>query len=394
MRFVLIIALALVTVVPTASAQSKADIAKAKKYFQSGRQAYAAGQYRVAAIAFEQAYRLVQRPAILFSTAQSYRRHYFSARRPQDLKRALDLFKQYVATVKEGGRRSHAIGHVSNLEPLWQRIKATMPKAPDKPLVAPTQFLVSSSTPKAKVSLSGRKAMSIPANFDVKPGTYKLVLSAPGYFPREVQELAVKGRMNVVRLDLKPRPAILRIKAPAGARISIDGRIEGMAPLIKPLAVTAGNHYLTVTGRGHKPFARDLKLKLGERVDLNVKMKRTGQRRASYWIGGTAAATLLAGTVTSLMAIGAQSQAKDISDMFTINQMNIDDDDRIAYNDALNRRDRWRTLSYILYSSGAVIGVTAALLYWMDTPAAEAPRRRIVPVVNDNTIGAGVSGDF
>ena len=98
--------------------------------------------------------------------------------------------------------------------------------------------------------------------------------------------------------------------------------------------------------------------------------------------------------MSSLLAVGAQNKATKIRDMFTTGETNIDEADRITFNDALDNRDRWRNLSYAFLGGGAVIGVTAALLYWMDTPTAEAPRRRIVPVVNDNTIGAGVSGTF
>ena len=61
--------------------------------------------------------------AILFSTAQAYRRQYFVDREPAKLKRAVDLYRQYVGEVAQGGRRDDAVQHLSDLEPLLARVE-------------------------------------------------------------------------------------------------------------------------------------------------------------------------------------------------------------------------------------------------------------------------------
>jgi hypothetical protein len=384
--------------VGSARAQSPAAVEKAKKYFESGKQAYTAGQYRVAAAAFEEAFRLVPRPAILFSAAQAYRRQYFVDRKPRDLKRAVELFKLYVEKVPKGGRRNHAVEHLSNLEPLWERIKATLPKD-DASTAAPTQLLVSSSTPGAKAMIDGKRSAKIPVTWDVKPGQHSVQVQAPGYFSRTVKEPAVEGRLIVVRVELQPKPAVFKVKAPSGSTIAINGRTYGTAPLPRDIRVPAGSHYITVSQRGHKPFARELELKRGQVADLDVKLRKTRQRKAAYWVGGTAVVLLTGGVVAALFAGAEQKTARDIRANFTDGgTTNITEEQRIEYNDAVDARNRWRTATYGLFSVGAALAGTAALLWFVDNPAPRAPveqrKTKVTPSVGPNSLGASVSGRF
>ena len=98
------------------------SVEQAKMFFTAGATAYSKGDFRAAIQAFEEAHKLAPRPAILFSMAQAYKRQYFVDRRPEDLRRAVDLYKQYVADVQQGGRRGDAVQALSELEPMLQRV--------------------------------------------------------------------------------------------------------------------------------------------------------------------------------------------------------------------------------------------------------------------------------
>src|SRR5262249_49982115 len=67
----------------TAASGRADDVEQAKNYFNAGATAYAAGQFVAAAQAFDQAYKLAPRPAILFSMAQAERRQYVIDSRPE-----------------------------------------------------------------------------------------------------------------------------------------------------------------------------------------------------------------------------------------------------------------------------------------------------------------------
>ena len=95
-----------------------ASVASAREYFRAGAQAYSVGEYGAAIQAFEQAYALAPRPAVLFSIAQAERRQYFLVRDQQHLRRAIDMFRQYLEEETQTARKADAVQALSELEPL------------------------------------------------------------------------------------------------------------------------------------------------------------------------------------------------------------------------------------------------------------------------------------
>lgn len=66
----------------TAAPASADDVEQAKTLFNAGAQAFNVGKFSAAIQAFDAAYALAPRPAILFSLAQAQRRQYFVDRSP------------------------------------------------------------------------------------------------------------------------------------------------------------------------------------------------------------------------------------------------------------------------------------------------------------------------
>ena len=90
----LVVAALLCSASGLASAAEPDDVVqKAKQFFEGGRRAYEAGQFKAAITAFSESYRLSPRAATVFSLAQAYRLHYFQEKDAASLKRAIDLYR-------------------------------------------------------------------------------------------------------------------------------------------------------------------------------------------------------------------------------------------------------------------------------------------------------------
>lgn len=151
-----LIGLSLIASSPEARGQTE-DLDRAKTFFQAGAQAYAVGQYNVAVQAFEQAWELAPRPAIIFSMAQALRRQYFVDRKQENLERAINLFRQYLEMVPDGGRKVDAVQALSELEPLAAHLAPG--QQPERLAAkAHTRVMITSTTPGARISFDGAAA--------------------------------------------------------------------------------------------------------------------------------------------------------------------------------------------------------------------------------------------
>ncbi|MCK6592190.1 MAG: hypothetical protein L6Q76_31940, partial [Polyangiaceae bacterium] len=86
---------ALVLGSPPAFAQnaSQADLAKAKMLYDVGVQAFDGANYTAAIKAFTEAYKLAQRPGLVFSIAQAHRKQYYLTKDPDSLREALKFYR-------------------------------------------------------------------------------------------------------------------------------------------------------------------------------------------------------------------------------------------------------------------------------------------------------------
>jgi tetratricopeptide (TPR) repeat protein len=404
---VALVVLAVAAPSTVARAQDKEDPAKveeARRFFDAGRQAYEGGQYLVAITAFEEALRLSPRPPVIFSLAQAYRRQYFVDKDPAKLKRALDLYKQYIVEVKQGGRRDDAVQYIAELEPMLARIEEEQRKkgmGPVEAMQAPrsegTQLMISSRVKEARATIDGGEAGEVPLIRDVKPGPHKIRVEAAGYFPEEVEGVAVEGRLVVIEVPLREMPAKLTVRGTAGAEIAVDGRPVGTAPTTRPIEIPAGKHFVSVTKRGHYPVTREINVKRGETLSLDAPLERTTQRVASYWVLGGAGLLLLGGGTTTTLAFVHQGNAEDILDRKSQGQITQEDLDE--YNRQREKRDDYVRASYFLYGGAVALAATGALLYFVDNPRVEggpgaSGGSTVVPAASAGFVGAVWIGTF
>lgn len=97
--------------------------------------------------------------------------------------------------------------------------------------------------------------------------TYRRFLREAG--PDVPPASLAEARREVTRLVATLGDLVLDVE-PAGAEILLDGVAIGTAPLAGEVAVDPGPHRIEVRANGLEPYARDLEVAAGQRVDLRV----------------------------------------------------------------------------------------------------------------------------
>lgn len=371
---------------------ARADDSEARRYFDAGTSAFAQNHYDDAVRAFEEAYRLSNRPSVKFALAQACRFQFAASNDLAMARRSLALFRELLGELPDGARRSQTTQYINELEPAIQAAEAahriadaTRPK---------TQLMLMSHTPGATATLDGGSEPSPSgAAADVTAGAHRLHVSAPGFAPQDVDGTAIDGRLVVVPVELAELSAHLTVTAPAGADIEIDGAPRGTAPLAHPLDVSAGTHFVAVMARGRRPWSREVSIGRGAATSLDAHLARTNQRRAAVYVLGAGGALAVAGGVASIFALRAEHHAQDLEAVLA-GGTNLTGDQLAEHNDAVHSLDDRRTLSYVLYGAAAATLATGALLYLVDHQRAEPRSIVVAPVAAPNGASISVGGRF
>lgn len=402
------VALALV---PRAHADRKAAL----KYFRAGEKAFQAQHFEIAAENLDAAFRELSVPELAFSAAQAYRRAHRVKANPAYVARAVELYTFYLSKVSDGGRVADAADSLGELERELDKLGGPRPAAPAAPVVVKTQLaltvsLIGVDTAVALRELEDRRVsasadipvvvkldgVTVPPEkmIDVSAGPHVVRAEAPGFHPLERREVAVVGHSELVELELQPMPAKLTIETERGARVSVDGRGIGTAP-VSAIELPAGRHVYTIIRNGREALARELVLERGQVVVVREKLAPTERRRAVTWVMVGAGAL---GLVTLSTAIGAVHEDGVASDLrHTLEQGGQSAQLGEDYASARELRNQLRSGAWITGGAALAVGVIGALLYYVDTPSAEG--LKVTPLASETGgggigVGATVSGRF
>ena len=356
-------------------APDPAAVERARELYQAGSAAYEATRYAVAVEAFEEAYRLAPRPTVMFSLAQAQRLQYFLDGDAARLRRAVELYRRYADGVGDGGRRDDAIQHLRDLVPLMQRDGGGAD--------APARLIVSTDAPGATARVDEGEARAIPATFQVSPGARRLTVAAPEFVSRVIETTAVGGSTVALNVTLTPEPGALTVDAPAGARVEIDGRSLGSAP-VAPVLLAPGRHRVVVVDAGRVPFVQSVVLGRAEAVTIVAPLEVTGQRVAAGSLFGVAGALVVGAGVAAGFALDAEAEAQVIEGRWR--SRGLSGAEVAAFEARVGERDeraRWA----VGLGSGAVALVGLATVLWV-FDRAEAPAE---PMVTP-TVGGGSGG--
>ncbi|WP_437720428.1 PEGA domain-containing protein [Sorangium sp. So ce861] len=370
---VVLMALAATALAPRA-ASAEEDIEQAKALFNAGAQAYAATRYRDAVQSFEAAYRKAPRPALLFSLAQAYRRLYVVEQSPEALRAAIANYRRYLEQVPQGGRRADATEALSELGVIAARLEASAPSSPAAPAAleaAPpdarprTRINVTSPTAGARVSIDGRAPVEVPLMVEVQPGKHRIKITADGHIDEEREVVAIEGDVLGIDRELRERPALLQVKAPVGAQVTLDGRFVGTTPL--PLIqVAPGKRFFVATKNGHLPFSRELSLRRGERRVIEVGLSSSLQRKMSYGLVAVGVLSAAVGVLTLSSSLAEEEEAREIEEKR--GQQGISEEELGQYRAHLDTRDELANATTALFGTAAAFALGGFVFYAFDTP--------------------------
>jgi hypothetical protein len=378
---------------------------EARRLFRAGEQAYHADKYALAADAFEAAYALLPAPQIAFSTAQAHRLQYFVDKDAKRLARAVELFRLYLEKTPEGAQRDIAVTHLSEIEPMLQRLEEAANRLTARPGAAgraparPAEIMLTSPVPGARGSIAGTSG-ALPLKVEVEPGRYEATVTAKGYAPGTKAVDVVAGRFFVVEVPLRPIPARVSVKTSDSATVMIDGRAAADTPLRAPVELPAGSYALSVRKRGHRLWSRDIEVGRGQSMSVDVELRRTRQRMVSYGVFALGGVVLTGGVLVNLRAAQEGNEANKLADMYE--SVGFTREQLAAYERHRDERNRAVLASSALYGTAFVAVAGGFLLYWFDVPDVARVRReksgrerpQITPLFGDDGMGVSVSGEF
>ncbi|MGE0872875.1 MAG: hypothetical protein AB7P03_30245 [Kofleriaceae bacterium] len=380
----------------------------AERYFRAGAKAYAAQNFGAAATNFDEAFRAAPLPEIAFSAAQAYRRLYRIDPKPSHVQRAVELYRAYLDQVKTGGRVGDAADNLAEMEAELRRLKASGVAVSGIVDVTRTRLGVSVTladqqsaeasamreigdatgelTRGLSASIDGTQVQPF-ALVDVDAKEHVISVTADGYFPVEKKAVAVEGQSSFIDVELKPRPASVKVSTEDGARIAVDGRAVATAPSA-PLELGVGKHLITIVRRGREPFGRELVVARGEAVTVSAPLMKTARRRAVPWVLAGAGALAVGAVTTGILAGVHDSRAEDLLDQIDAGNAAPSVGDR--YDREVDRRDQFVTGTWILGGAAVATAAVGVLLFAFDMPSAE--NIQIAPTTSGG--GVTVSGTF
>jgi hypothetical protein len=408
---------ALVVLLVIASvAPAHADRKGAERYFRAGEKAYKAQNFDAAAQNFDRAYEELAAPEIAFSAAQAHRKQFRvetdQTRAVEHAKKAVALYRVYLAKVSKGGRVGDAIDNLAEmlreLDRLGVKESATTAAvvasapAPRKTMLGVTVVFADQTTSsvmrevdeqqtdtqRVTTTIDG-KPVTPDELVDVEAGEHVVRAEADGYLPAERKTKVIKDQEEFENLELQPAPARVTIETEAGARIVVDGRPAGTAPSAA-IEMKAGTHVIAISRRGRDPVAREITVTRGEAKTLAIGLDKSLRRKLVPWVF-TASAGLAAITIAGMVPwVIYENRAEDLdAKLQTGNQPASVADN---YNDAIDKRDTVRNGMYITGAAAIVVAGTGLALYYFDTPSTEAAR--VTPVITPGGAGAVIWGRF
>lgn len=353
-------------------APTPADVDKARELYRIGGEAYEQGRYVVAINAFEEARRLVDQPAIVFSLGQAARLQYFVDNKIANLRLAVDSYRDYLAMAPSGRRSNHAAHHVANLVPVLREAMMESAERRAARRAKEARLIVAAAVDGAKASVDGGDPLPIPATFVVPPGERIITVEAPEHRPAKQTAIAVAGAALPVQVSLVPLPGQVTVRSADADTARIDGQKISLAQLGKPIELTPGAHRLVLTAQGHRPFVQRFELDRRQALVIDAELPVTNQRVAAWSLLGAGGLSLITSGIFGALALDAQADAESLEGALGANGLSEAQLGR--YGELESSRNDRAGLALGFGIAGATAVVTGVLLWIFDheQPAAKS----------------------
>lgn len=366
----------------------QANVEQAKTQFTLGAQAYTAAKYDVAVTAFEEAYRLLPRPEILFSLAQAEKKQCVAVKDANLLKKALAHYRQYYALdLPQNSRKTEAVESIQYLEQLASQAEYGGGQAPAT-AKAPTKLAVFSTADGAHVYVDGRSQGDVPFVGPVAPGRHTVLVRLEGFTDATRDVIVPEGTTQTIPMPLSERAVGVAFDTALGADVYVDGRFVGRTPLpVEGAPLAPGNHVVVVVKNGKRLATKDIKVERNRPIVVRMPLETSTQRVGAYAVGAVGIAALVGAGAFYFVAAAEQSRAQSRSER--IPQGTLDADGLRQYTQAVANRDAFRASGTITGIAGLAVLTGAVLLYVVDTPDPKS-----VPVRSTDEPKAKPKGDF
>lgn len=342
--------------------------AKARQLFDGGVEAFKSQDYKTAARAFDEAFDLVQKPALLFSSAQALRREYERTEDANAARAAIQRYERYLELQKSGGRRVDAKRSMVDLRRL-------VGAGEGGSLAQETVVQINSPTKGAVGSLDGGPIQALPFSARIDPGKHEVKVYARGFASRAETFDIAQNEILMFPVALEGKAPELTVTGERGAEVIVDGVPMGETPFVRPLTLSPGSHFVAVAENGYEPYVEELDFEYGSQTEVQLDLPMTVQRQAAWGVIGTGATIFAGGVVIGALGFVQQAEAAEI-DRRLQEEGSISREEAEEYNQLIDDRDRLTGSGSGIAGFGLLVAGTGLLLYLFDEPEIRPPPRK------------------
>ena len=232
-------------------------VREAKRRFQRANQLYQDGRYADALLLYQAAYDLVASRDILFNIG-------LTKEKVLDYEGCALAFRDYLRDNKDAARNEQAEARLENC-----RARTLIP------------LHVSSLPSSASVTVQTGDTRSphgrTPTRIDLRPGTYTILVEAPGYVAQSQLVTLEEGVHPDIDFSLE-KLSSLRIEADvSGAAVFVDDHAEGESPVQHE--IKAGLHRVRVEKPGYRTVTREVRVNAGDQLSLVMSLPPLPRQR-------------------------------------------------------------------------------------------------------------------
>ncbi|MBI5516389.1 MAG: PEGA domain-containing protein [Deltaproteobacteria bacterium] len=307
--------------------------AEARTHFDRGLVLFGQNNFAGALVEFQRAYELSHRASVLFNLGATYQ----ALHRYPEAARSLESYLAQAEGLAPE-RRAEVQAVLAQLRALLAYVRVTV------------------TPPEAPLTIDGvavpREALAEP--LALGPDRHTLVVSAEGYETEERALSLASGDHQETAFALRRRveaPTQVTVRgAPGGAVLELDGRANAVG---SPVVVAPGEHRVTITAPGHRPWSSAVLVPPGSTRTITVRLAREPRVRPVFFAVGlaTTGALALAGTSFGLLTLATHQ---------SFSQRFQDDPDAQALAD---RGTLYRTLTNVTFVAAGAFGVATAVLW-------------------------------
>ena len=334
---------------------------------------YGRGEYQGAYDAFMAAYEASSAARYLFNAAKTLER----------LGRTSEAYKTYDRYMRESSGSEERAAAARILVQLCPELDGVT-------------LRVSSVPAGAQLSVDGAP-FPVPSEVDIclASGSHDLVLSKVGYLDALRVVDFTAGSHEALRVELKPAAGTGRISVTAGgaaARVWLDGRQVGAAPL--EFEVASGQEHVVEVdaGDGYMPWRRTVMVHPGRSMSLDARLtRRAAEPAADLSEGGHLNwGWVTIGAGATALVLGGALYGLAYKDYAAANDLNPDLPDYDAqFDDLVASGETYKIGAYVGVGVGVVFGVVTPLV-WDSSDDAVA----FVPWTDGQGLGLGARWRF